>query len=338
MSAPKQPGTEQAAAAPRRSLLPVPATRGQGQKLKKPVFCPAPCCVQARGGERPLGPDVPQLVPVDAEQAEEERGGELSPPLPNLGHLRRGRRRKRREEERKIKERLREIERLRIESESTSSEEEICQEMEMVTLDKMTKTRDCNGAVYNSTAKVENPVCETIQISGRLYIRYLPCSDHRDEQGDDSNIQDDLDDESEWDSNAEDDFKLEELQPEYDYDDTKFDTEEDDAAEANLDKVEDEEYETGDYDAVEADCLEPEDESIEGCEGEDLGQDKAKATDVLDDAPEEVEDEEHDEEECDDNDYEGYDDDYEEGYCDDDYECDDLNNYDSCNDCDDDGY
>ena len=237
----------------------------------------------------------------------------------------------------RIEETKREIQSLMIDSDS--SEEEICQEMEAITLDKITDTGDYNGAVYNSTARVENPVCETIQISGRLHIRYLPCSDHRDEQGDDSNIQDDLDDESEWDSNAEDDFKLEELQPEYDYDDTKFDTEEDDAAEANLDKVEDEEYETGDYDAVEADCLEPADDAIEGCEGEELGQEEAEATDVLDDdAPEDVEDEERDEEECDDNDYEEYDDDYEEGYCDDDYECDDLNNYDSCNDCDDDGY
>ena len=189
----------------------------------------------------------------------------------------------------RIEERKREIQSLMIDSDS--SEEEICQEMEATTLDKMTKNRECNGAVYNSTARVENPACETIQISGRLHIRYLPCSDHRDDQGDDSNTQDDLDDESEWDSNAEDDFKLEELQPEYDYDVTKFDTEEDDAAEANLDKVEDEEYETGDYDAVEADCLEPADEAIEGCEGEDLGQEEAEATDVLDDAPEDVKDE-----------------------------------------------
>ena len=172
------------------------------------------------------------------------------------------------------------------ETDSDSSEEEICRQ---------------EGAVYNNTAMIENAFCETIQISGRLHIRHLPCSDHQDDQGDDceipddrsddSNIQDDLDDESEWDSNAEDDFKLEELQPEYDYDVTKFDTEEDDAAEANLDKVEDEEYETGDYDAVEADCLEPADESIGGCEGEDLGQDEAEATDVLDDAPEDVKDE-----------------------------------------------
>ena len=87
MSAPKQPGTEQAAAAPRRSLLPVPATRGQGQKLKKPVFCPAPCCVQARGGERPLGPVVPHQVPDDAEQAEQEGGEEPNPALPHLGQL-----------------------------------------------------------------------------------------------------------------------------------------------------------------------------------------------------------------------------------------------------------
>ena len=53
---------------------------------------------------------------------------------------------------------------------SDSSEEEICQEMETVTLDQMTETGDYNGAVYNSTARVENPVCETIQISGRLHV------------------------------------------------------------------------------------------------------------------------------------------------------------------------
>ena len=122
----------------------------------------------------------------------------------------------------RIEERKREIQSLMIDSDSSG--EEICQEMEATALDKMTDTGDYKGAVYNSTARVENPVCETIQISGRLHIRYLPCSDHRDDQGDDSNTQDDLDDESEWDSNAEDDFKQEELHPEYDYDVTEFDT------------------------------------------------------------------------------------------------------------------
>ena len=101
MSTSKQPGAEQAAAAPRRSLLPVPAKRVQGQKLKKPVFCPAPCCVQARGGERPLGPDAPYQVPDDAEQAEEEGGEGPNPTLPHLGQLRQERRRRRREEERR---------------------------------------------------------------------------------------------------------------------------------------------------------------------------------------------------------------------------------------------
>ena len=90
MSAPQQPGSAAQApvAAPRHSLRPVPAPRRiRGPMLDKLAPCEAPCCVQARGGERPLGPVVPHQVPDDAEQAEQEGGEEPNPALPHLGQL-----------------------------------------------------------------------------------------------------------------------------------------------------------------------------------------------------------------------------------------------------------
>ena len=83
-------------AAPRRLLKPVPAPRqSQEPMLLKQVLCSAPCCVQAREDERPLGPDVPNQVPLPAAQAGEEPGQE--PPNPTtakLGHKRRQKKRK----------------------------------------------------------------------------------------------------------------------------------------------------------------------------------------------------------------------------------------------------
>ena len=83
----------------------------------------------------------------------------------------------RKENERRIKE----TERLMIDSDSTS-EEEICQEeMSRMTLDRMTENRD----YYSNTAIIQSGVCETIQISGRIHVHHLPCDDHHDDQTDD---------------------------------------------------------------------------------------------------------------------------------------------------------
>ena len=142
MSAPQQPSraVQAPVAAPRRLLVPVPAPRRiRGPMLSKLVLCSAPCCVQARGGERPLGPGVPQQAPVPATRAvqaprrHQEQGGGPDPTKSNLGHHRRQeKRRKRKEEERREKERL------RIDS-TSSSEEEICHEMTKMALDMMTR-------------------------------------------------------------------------------------------------------------------------------------------------------------------------------------------------------
>ena len=337
MSTSKQPGAEQEAAAPRRSLLPVPAKRVQGQKLKKPVFCPAPCCVQARGGERPLGPDVPYQVPDDAEQAEEEGGEGPKPPLPHLGQLRQERRRRRREEERRIKEKeMRIKERMMMETESDSSgEEDICRQ---------------EGAVVNNTAMIENAFCETIQISGRIHIQHLPCNDHQNNQTDEE--YDDDPDTQECDYKAEDNTKLEELQPEFDDDTARFEPERSDAEHADLREDDDQEYETRVHDAEQADDLEVEDDDVVGDEGdEDLGEEEANVNDVPEEegnqdwASEELEGENEYEEGHDDNEYEEGDDDneYEEGDDDNEYEEDNYDDYDydcdnsnSCNDCDED--
>ena len=292
--------------------------------LDKLAPCDAPCCVQARGGERPLGPDVPQRVPVPAVQAGEDQDGEPAPALSNLGrHLRQERRRMRKEKERRIKE----AERLMIESDSTS-EEEICQEMSRMTLDKMAVPRD----YYSNTATVQKGVCGTIQISGRLHVQHLPCNDHQNDQTDEE--YDDDPDTQECDYKAEDNTKLEVIQPEFDDDTARFEAERSDAEHADLREDDDQEDETRVHDAEQADGLEVEDDDVVGDEGdEDLGEEEANVNDVPEEegnqdwASEELEGEnEHDE---------GHDDnEYEEGYNDDDYDYDDTNNYDSCNDCD----
>ena len=169
--------------------------------LDKLAPCEAPCCVQARGGERPLGP-VPQRVPVPAVQAGEDQDGEPAPALSNLGrHRRQERRRMRKIEERRIKDR----ERLMIDSDTTS-EEDICQEMSRMTHDKMAAPRDY---YYSNTATVQSRVCGTIQISGHLHVRHLPCDDHHDDQTNEE--YDDDPDTQECDSKAEDNTKQEEF-------------------------------------------------------------------------------------------------------------------------------
>ena len=185
MSTPQQPGraVEAPVAAPRHSLKPVPAPRRiLGPMLQKPVPCSAPCCVQARGTELPLGPEVLQPVPVPAVQAgEEQGGGQPNPAQANLGRKRRQeRRRKRKIEERRIKERL-----LLADSSSSSCEDD-------------TAPSDCLGAVYNNnnsdyynTTEVANSVCEIIQISGHLHIEHIPCHDHRDKENEGGNDDDD---------------------------------------------------------------------------------------------------------------------------------------------------
>ena len=113
MSTPQQHSVADQApvAAPRRLSPPVPAPRqirgpeqhsvaDQAPAADNPVFCSAPCCVQARGGERPPGPYVPQPVPLPAEEAEEDQGEGRPNPAPVKRRRVRERRRKRREEER----------------------------------------------------------------------------------------------------------------------------------------------------------------------------------------------------------------------------------------------
>ena len=84
---------------------------------------------------------------------------------------------------------------------SSSEEEEICQEMERMTLDQMTEPEswDSYGAVYDSkTTEAERSVCEIIQISGELHIEHLPCYNHREEEeeegGNDGRTDEDDDD------------------------------------------------------------------------------------------------------------------------------------------------
>ena len=67
----------------------------------------------------------------------------------------------RKDEERRIKER----ERLMMDSDTTS-EEDICQEMSRMTLDKMAVP----GDYYTNTATVQRGVYGTIQISGQLHV------------------------------------------------------------------------------------------------------------------------------------------------------------------------
>ena len=302
--------------------------------LDKLAPCEAPCCVQARGGERPLGP-VPQRVPVPAVQAGEDQDGEPAPALSNLGRYRRQeRRRLRKEKERRIKERL------MVDSDSTS-EEEICQELSRMTLDKMTEPRD----YYSNTAIVQRSVCGTIQMSGRIHIEYFPCDDHHDNQTDEE--YDDDSDTKECDFKTEDNFKQEEIHPEFDNDTAKFEAEWSVAEHADLREDDDEEFDTRVHDAEQADGLEEDDEDVV----EDVGdEDLVEEEDTFEEdheeegdrdqdwEPEEGEDQDQDwepEEDDDNDDEEGYDDNNdEEGYDYDDYECDNSNDYDSCNDCD----
>ena len=246
MSAPKQPGAEEAAAAPRHAFAPV----------------------QARGGERPLGPDVPQQDPVDAVQAERGQDGELNPTLLNLGQLRRERRRKRREEERRmrIEERKKEIESLMIDSDS--SEEETCQEM-------TEPTEEC----YNNI--IVEPVCEIIQISGRLHISRRPCSNHQHEQTEEKEEEGIEEDDQDDDPDVQD-FKVEE--------DIKQETEpedDDDASESDIDR----------NDAEQAELHDEDEEAIGRYEGEDLVKEETETYEDLEEEGDHEENEEYEEEE-----------------------------------------
>ena len=129
----------------------------------------------------------------------------------------------------------------------SSSEEEIGQEMTMMTLDKMSEPWDC----YNNTAAA---VCGNIQVSGQIHFEHLPCGDHPDDQADeeDDDEYDEEDDEDEDDDSeiqerryqAEEDAKQEEIKLEFDNDAAKFDTERKAAEQVDLREVDDEEDET----------------------------------------------------------------------------------------------
>ena len=131
-----------------------------------------------------------------------------------------------------------------INSDSSSSEEETCQEIMRMTLDKTTEPWD--GAVYNNTTKyynnnteyynkinkVENSGCGIIKLSGQVHIEHHPCYDQHDEGEDENEIEeedqdgDEIDDDDpnvHDDSNVQDDSTDEEdIKPEFDNDTTKF--------------------------------------------------------------------------------------------------------------------
>ena len=115
-----------------------------------------------------------------------------------------------------------------INSDSSSSEEETCQEIKRMTLDE-----PCDGAVYNNTTEyynkineAENSRCGIIKLSGHLHIKHHhPCFDQHNEEEAENEIeevdqdQDEIDDD---DSNVQDDSTDEEdVKPEYD-NDTEF--------------------------------------------------------------------------------------------------------------------
>ena len=308
--------------------------------LEKPVLCPAPCCVQARGGECPLGPDVPQpgsepmlqkLAPVPAPRRRQEQDGghDPAPTLSNLGHRRRQEKRRRRREGLRKQEK----DGLMVDLDS-SSEEETCQEMNRLTLDEETEpwvyyednffpgdkeNLDVESFKDDGFGMIKSDqVCGIIQISGQLHIEHLPCHDHHDDQEDDANIHD-------YDSKDEN-FKHEVIKPEIDNntDTTEFDADRNDAEQADLHEVDDEDHGYRDYDADQADRLDVEDEGVEGGEGyEDHGEEESVEEEELEDEdnPEEDEFDEDD----DDADYDDGHDDYDDKDCDYDY--------DSCNDC-----
>ena len=150
---------------------------------------------------------------------------------------------------------------------SSSEEEEICQEMERMTLDQMTEPEswDSYGAVYDNTVaydsnttEAERSVCEIIQISGELHIEHLPCYNHREEEeeegGNDGRTDDDDDDsdiQEASDPKVEEDTKLEEVKPDFDDDATEFETEQDWAEQVDPGEVYDEAYESRDQKAAE---------------------------------------------------------------------------------------
>ena len=341
----------------RRLSPPVPAPRRiRGQELNKPVFCPAPCCVQSQGGECPPGQDVSQPVPMPAErvetrdhepaegdypQVDDEVGkepgeGQPDPALASSGRQRRQERRKvRREEEKPTQERRRlrrkekRIKITMINSDSSSSEEETCQEIKRITLDESTEPWD--GAVYNNTteyynkiAEVENSGCQIVKLSGHLHIERHPCYDQHNEGEDENEDQDGDEINDDDDSNVHDDSTDEEdVKPEYD-NDTEFEYRDHEPEEGDRHQEDDEAVR--EHEGIEDLGEEDEDHGHEPEEGdrhqedEDYINDEENIEDAEDGEDEEYEEDEEDEddEEFEEDEYSGDDNDCDDYYDDDD--------------------